>query len=202
MRLADGHRFVKRVMHGPGRGLYNLESWNAGTIEGVRVELGRRDRRHGLGRDDQAGRTETPPPAALGVEAAKPGAPETGGLEMTNEGMRIVVVAIIGIGLIVSLALLWLWMEPAIALFGVGALLIIAGIAMLVGALRVFQQAIAAQFVVAGLLLIGLSAVVRSVRGEIGQRKRCPRCAEVVRARARMCRFCGHEFAPPATEPY
>lgn len=30
---------------------------------------------------------------------------------------------------------------------------------------------------------------------DAGQAKRCPDCAEPVRAQARICRYCGHDFA-------
>ncbi len=33
----------------------------------------------------------------------------------------------------------------------------------------------------------------------VEQQKRCPRCAEVVNAGARLCRFCGYEFMPNVT---
>lgn len=31
---------------------------------------------------------------------------------------------------------------------------------------------------------------------ELGEMKRCPECAELVRKEARICRFCGYEFYP------
>lgn len=31
-----------------------------------------------------------------------------------------------------------------------------------------------------------------------GSQKKCPQCAELVKAEANLCRFCGHEFAPRA----
>lgn len=34
-----------------------------------------------------------------------------------------------------------------------------------------------------------------------GARKRCPDCAESVRAEAKICRFCRHEFADAAASP-
>lgn len=34
-----------------------------------------------------------------------------------------------------------------------------------------------------------------------GTQKKCPKCAELVKAEATVCRFCGHEFAPPAPVP-
>lgn len=38
VRLSTGQRFLKRLARGPGKGRYNLESWNARTIEDVRIE--------------------------------------------------------------------------------------------------------------------------------------------------------------------
>lgn len=38
VRLATGERYLKRLARGIRRGTYNLESWNARTIEDVRVE--------------------------------------------------------------------------------------------------------------------------------------------------------------------
>ena len=35
---AAGERYLKRIVRGPKKGLYNLESWNARTIEAVRIE--------------------------------------------------------------------------------------------------------------------------------------------------------------------
>ena len=38
VRTVGGRRFIKRLMRGSHRGLYNLDSWNARTIEDVRLE--------------------------------------------------------------------------------------------------------------------------------------------------------------------
>lgn len=38
VRLASGERYLKRLARGSSRGRYNLESWNARTIEDVRIE--------------------------------------------------------------------------------------------------------------------------------------------------------------------
>lgn len=38
VRTAGGRRFIKRLMRGSAKGTYNLESWNARTIEDVRLE--------------------------------------------------------------------------------------------------------------------------------------------------------------------
>ena len=38
VRTVGGRRFIKRLMRGSRRGLYNLDSWNARTIEDVRLE--------------------------------------------------------------------------------------------------------------------------------------------------------------------
>lgn len=38
VRVEDGRRFLKRLMRGPKRETFNLESWNARTIEAVRLE--------------------------------------------------------------------------------------------------------------------------------------------------------------------
>ena len=38
VKIEDGRRFLKRLMRGPKRETYNLESWNARTIEAVRLE--------------------------------------------------------------------------------------------------------------------------------------------------------------------
>lgn len=38
VRTAGGRRFLKRLMRGSRKGLYNLDSWNAMTIEDVRLD--------------------------------------------------------------------------------------------------------------------------------------------------------------------
>lgn len=38
VRTSSGLRYLKRLTRGPKRGTYNLESWNARTIEGVGIE--------------------------------------------------------------------------------------------------------------------------------------------------------------------
>lgn len=38
VRLSTGQRFLKRLARGAKKGIYNLESWNARTIEDVRIE--------------------------------------------------------------------------------------------------------------------------------------------------------------------
>lgn len=38
VRTAEGLRFLKRIVRGPRRGLFNLESWNARTLEAERIE--------------------------------------------------------------------------------------------------------------------------------------------------------------------
>jgi repressor LexA len=38
VRLSTGQRFLKRLARGKKKGVYNLESWNARTIEDVRIE--------------------------------------------------------------------------------------------------------------------------------------------------------------------
>lgn len=38
VRISSGERYLKRLARGSGKGRYNLESWNARTIEDVRVE--------------------------------------------------------------------------------------------------------------------------------------------------------------------
>jgi repressor LexA len=38
VRLSTGQRFVKRLVRGSRKGFFNLESWNALTIEDVRIE--------------------------------------------------------------------------------------------------------------------------------------------------------------------
>lgn len=38
VRTVGGRRFIKRLMRGSKKGLYNLDSWNARTIEDVRIE--------------------------------------------------------------------------------------------------------------------------------------------------------------------
>ncbi len=38
VRTADGMRYLKRIARGAKRGTYNLESWNAPTIEGAVIE--------------------------------------------------------------------------------------------------------------------------------------------------------------------
>lgn len=38
VRTVGGRRFIKRLMRGSRRGFYNLDSWNARTIEDVRLE--------------------------------------------------------------------------------------------------------------------------------------------------------------------
>lgn len=35
----------------------------------------------------------------------------------------------------------------------------------------------------------------------IGESKKCPRCAELVKRDALVCKHCGHEFAAPDPEP-
>lgn len=63
VRVSTGERYLKRLAKGPGKGRYNLESWNARTIEDVRIEwvgeiiatvnrtaLRRIERRNGNGR--------------------------------------------------------------------------------------------------------------------------------------------------------
>lgn len=55
-----------------------------------------------------------------------------------------------------------------------------------------------------GTLPAGSAAVVATAPG-VGAdgraTKRCPRCAEDVKAEALVCRFCGHEFLPGETPP-
>jgi phage repressor protein C with HTH and peptisase S24 domain len=38
VRTADGHRYLKRILRGAGRGLFDLESYNAPTIRNVKLE--------------------------------------------------------------------------------------------------------------------------------------------------------------------
>lgn len=38
VRTADGHRYLKRILRGSGRGLFDLESYNAPTIRNVKLE--------------------------------------------------------------------------------------------------------------------------------------------------------------------
>jgi repressor LexA len=38
VRLSTGERYLKRLARGHSRGSYNLESWNARTVEDVRIE--------------------------------------------------------------------------------------------------------------------------------------------------------------------
>lgn len=38
VRISDGRRYLKRIIRGYQAGLYNLESWNATTIENVAIE--------------------------------------------------------------------------------------------------------------------------------------------------------------------
>lgn len=38
VRTADGHRYLKRIIRGSARGLFDLESHNAPTIRGVKLE--------------------------------------------------------------------------------------------------------------------------------------------------------------------
>ncbi len=38
VKTAGGRRFIKRLMRGSRKGFYNLDSWNAQTIEDVRLE--------------------------------------------------------------------------------------------------------------------------------------------------------------------
>lgn len=37
VRTADGARYIKRIMRGPRKGRYDLESWNARTMENVQI---------------------------------------------------------------------------------------------------------------------------------------------------------------------
>jgi hypothetical protein len=52
-----------------------------------------------------------------------------------------------------------------------------------------------------GLIGIAILCVIpgQSPAGNLPDRPRrkCPRCAELIFAEARVCRFCGHEFATP-----
>ena len=41
---------------------------------------------------------------------------------------------------------------------------------------------------------IGGEDKVAEKRLDAGERKKCPRCAELVQPDAEVCRFCGHEF--------
>jgi len=45
-------------------------------------------------------------------------------------------------------------------------------------------------------------AVAKEESLESGQLKKCPKCAEEVKAEAEICRFCGYNFSPaPVIEP-
>jgi hypothetical protein len=44
-------------------------------------------------------------------------------------------------------------------------------------------------------------ANVEQQQVQAGQMKKCPRCAELVRSEAQVCRFCQHDFSPPDRTP-
>jgi len=74
-----------------------------------------------------------------------------------------------------------------------------------------FLLAIIISPLIAGLLVLVLPSrrpqpvtIVQASQGQPNNLKRCPECAEVVQADARICRFCRHEFypaQPPASPP-
>jgi len=79
VRLSTGQRFLKRLARGSKKGTYNLESWNARTIEDVRIEwvgeivavvnpgmIRRVERRH---RNAKQAAAKSPRKAAAGARA-------------------------------------------------------------------------------------------------------------------------------------
>jgi hypothetical protein len=72
-----------------------------------------------------------------------------------------------------------------------------------------FLLAIVISPLIAGLLVLVLPSrkpqavtIVQAPQSQGSALKKCPECAEVVQADARICRFCRHEFYPaPAASP-
>lgn len=58
---------------------------------------------------------------------------------------------------------------------------------------------------IAAVLVLALGPVPRSAAAESGgltaDFRKCPRCAEPIRAEAKVCRFCGHEFPGKVAAP-
>ena len=48
-----------------------------------------------------------------------------------------------------------------------------------------------------GTLLVLIAIPIGNHRRRIASLQECPDCLEYVKARARVCRYCGYRFAPP-----
>jgi len=46
-------------------------------------------------------------------------------------------------------------------------------------------------------ILLGPFAFAVALLPDIGLTKKCPKCAEEIKVKAVVCRFCGYEFPPP-----